>query len=150
MMKTLKHWNPFNQLIPLTGSVAGLKRKEFVVPSWLQDDQAYAFYQWRPGMEVEEHGDAVIITFLLEGTKKEHVRLHLDQRHLTVTAQRQWLFGVLPPEVSRRKTMLQTFEKKLLLPPLIDRKAISSHFEKGRLKIILPKQDLRKKELEIR
>ncbi len=148
-MKTLKHWNPFNQLIPLTHGVAGLRRKEFVVPAWLHKEQAYAFYQWRAGMEVEENREAVIITFLLEGAKKNQVQIHMDQRHLTVTAKRQWSATESDWSASPRKTELQTFEKKVLLPPLIDRKGITSRFEKGRLSIVLPKLNPEEKELEI-
>lgn len=148
-MKNYVNWNPFEQLRPLTAGLDDIQKKKFVVPTWMSQEKAASFYRWQPHIELKESSEDYVMEIIFEDVEKEHVHLSTGVDQLTVTAKR-----FLPVDgnsylKTKQKPKEQNYEKRFPLPSFIDREKISARFEKGRLKVVLPKVNEEEKEIEI-
>ena len=92
-----------------------------------------------PLCELEDKGDAILVTFDLPRVRKEDITIHTTEDTVEVTARMSnavcWeRWGIL-----QKKITFQAFRKQIKLPEPIEPERAEASFKSGILQITLPK-----------
>jgi HSP20 family protein len=85
---------------------------------------------------LREYGTHWLLEFDLPLVNKKDIKVTFDENSISVEAKLKETYS---EEKFGKKTKFEYFKKIITLPGKIDNKKISAKFEKGRLKIIIPK-----------
>ena len=85
---------------------------------------------------LREYGMYWLLEFDLPLVNKKDIKVTFDKYSISVEAKLKETYS---EEKLSKKTKFEYFKKTIALPSKIDNKNISAKFEKGRLKIIIPK-----------
>jgi len=85
---------------------------------------------------LREYGTHWLLEFDLPLVNKKDIKITFDENSISVEAKLKETYS---EEKFGKKTKFEYFKKTIILPSKIDNKKTSAKFEKGRLKIIIPK-----------
>ena len=85
---------------------------------------------------LREYGTYWLLEFDLPLVNKKDIKVTFDENSISVEAKLKETYS---EERFGKKTKFEYFKKTITLPEKIDNKKTSAKFEKGRLKIIIPK-----------
>ena len=85
---------------------------------------------------LREYGTHWLLEFDLPLVNKKDIKVTFDENSINVEAKLKETYS---EEKFGKKTKFEYFKKTITLPEKIDNKKTSAKFEKGRLKIIIPK-----------
>ena len=85
---------------------------------------------------LREYGTNWLLEFDLPLVNKKDIKITFDEDSISVEAKLKETYS---EEKFGKKTKFEYFKKTIILPSKIDNKKTSAKFEKGRLKIIIPK-----------
>ena len=85
---------------------------------------------------LREYGTHWSLEFDLPLVNKKDIKITFDESSISVEAKLKEIYS---EEKFGKKTKFEYFKKTITLPSKIDNKKTSAKFEKGRLKIIIPK-----------
>ena len=85
---------------------------------------------------LREYGTYWLLEFDLPLVNKKDIKVTFDENSISVEAKLKETYS---EEKFGKKTKFEYFKKTITLPEKIDNKKTSAKFEKGRLKIIIPK-----------
>lgn len=85
---------------------------------------------------LREYGTHWLLEFDLPLVNKKDIKITFDENSISVEAKLKETYS---EEKFGKKTKFEYFKKTITLPSKIDNKKTSAKFEKGRLKIIIPK-----------
>ena len=85
---------------------------------------------------LREYGTHWLLEFDLPLVNKKDIKVTFDENSISVEAKLKETYS---EEKFGKKTKFEYFKKTITLPGKIDNKKTSGKFEKGRLKIIIPK-----------
>lgn len=93
--------------------------------------------RWMPAVDVEETGEALVLTADLPGFTEESVEIRLENSVLTLRGEIE-----APTEkrrYHRRERRLRGFRRSFTLPRTVTADAITATFENGVLRVHIPK-----------
>ena len=85
---------------------------------------------------LREYGTHWSLEFDLPLVNKKDIKITFDENSISVEAKLKETYS---EEKFGKKTKFEYFKKTIILPSKLDNKKTSAKFEKGRLKIIIPK-----------
>lgn len=85
---------------------------------------------------LREYGTYWLLEFDLPLVNKKDIKVTFDENSISVEAKLKEIYS---EEKFGKKTKFEYFKKTISLPRKIDNKKTTAKFEKGRLKIIIPK-----------
>jgi len=106
-----------------------------------------------PALDVEEKGDAMVVTAELPGIKPDDVKVELDGALLTITGEKKEEVEKEDTErkVHYRERAFGSFSRTIRLAEEVDPEAVAAVFEDGLLKVTLKKAAAKKrKEIPIK
>ena len=96
---------------------------------------------WMPAVEVSETNDAMLLTAELPGMDEHALNITIDDNVLTIAGEKEQERTDAPPAqnyyVSER--FYGAFQRSFALPRTVDMEHVKAEFEKGILRITLPK-----------
>lgn len=96
--------------------------------------------QWfKPGFDVEETDEAILLTVDLPGLKKEDVNISLTDNVLTLSGERKLERG--NKGAGRYERSYGRFQQSFTLPGTVDPSRVEAHLEDGVLHVALPKSE---------
>lgn len=99
--------------------------------------------QWAPRVDMEQRGDAIVVTADLPGVRKEDVQIELTQEGLTISAERrdEREEGSEQSGYRSMERSYGTFYRTIPLPQSVDREKLKANMRDGVLRITLPIQE---------
>lgn len=91
---------------------------------------------WQPDVDVYETEDAVVVRVELAGVRRDALRVSVDGELLRIQGVREGA-GVGAVRLHQMEIASGPFERRLALPPEIDRERVTAHLEDGLLTVTL-------------
>ena len=130
-------WTPFQDLLTIQDRINSL----FEDTLGLKDDQALATTTWRPLVDIFEDDQAIVIKAELPEMDEKDIQIDLDNNLLTIKGDRKLEKEEKKESYHRVERFYGTFQRTFELPATVDREGISASYDKGVLKVTLPKKE---------
>jgi len=140
-------WKPFKEVSTLRKEMDNLLSKFFGKPSL-----AEAFgEEWSPTLDVSETGNSIIVKAELPGLEAKDIDVSLSGDLLTIKGEKRKEEEEKGEQYHYSERYYGSFQRSFRLPTTIKSDKIEASFEKGVLKITLPKtEEAKKKEIKIK
>ena len=130
-------WAPFQDLLTIQDRINSL----FEDTLGMKDDQALATTTWRPLVDIFEDDQAIVIKAELPEMEEKDIQIDLDNNLLTIKGERKLEKEEKKESYHRVERFYGTFQRTFELPATVDREEISASYDKGVLKVTLPKKE---------
>lgn len=139
-------WKPFREISTLRKEMDTLLSKFFGKPSLVE-----AFgEEWSPTLDVSETDNSIIVKAELPGLEAKDIDVSLSGDVLTIKGEKRKEEEEKGEQYHYSERYYGSFQRSFRLPTTIQSDKIEAGFEKGVLKIILPKtEEAKKKEIKI-
>jgi HSP20 family protein len=95
---------------------------------------------WMPALDLYETDDRIVATVELPGLDPDDVEVKVEDQVLTVSGKREFSDEVEEDHVRRIERSYGAFMRQITLPQAADAERIKATFDKGVLKIEVPKK----------
>ena len=132
-------FNPFENIM---NEMMNAPIKRFVN----QKDNQYTY----PATNVEEKEDKFVLHVMLPGLSKKDIDINIEKDHLTISSKTIEMENTESPSVYKLKEYdYHKFERKFLLPKSVLTNEIKANLSKGILKVVIPKNPLAKRTINV-
>ncbi len=130
-------WAPFQDLLTIQDRINNL----FEDTLGLKDDQSLATTTWRPLVDIFEDDQAITIKAELPEMDEKDIQIDLDNNMLTIKGERKLEKEEKKESYHRVERFYGSFQRSFELPATVDREKISASYDKGVLKVTMPKKE---------
>jgi HSP20 family protein len=125
--------NPFRELEEIQGRLSRLFTE---VPG---RDEAFAFPDWAPPVDIQETEKEYAVTVDLPEMKKENIKVGLENGTLTIEGERRLEKEEKGKKYHRIERQYGQFVRRFTMPGEIDSAHVQAQYKDGVLKVTLPK-----------
>jgi len=134
-MTVLTRWEPFREFSTLQDRMNRLFRESFE-----GQDQALATSSFAPAVDVYEDEHQVTLKIEVPGIDEKDIDVRVENNTLTVAGERKIEKEEKEENYRRIERQYGSFTRTFTLPSTVDSEKVSANYEKGVLKIALPKK----------
>lgn len=146
-VQSLGRWNPFAEMEDLRKEM-DRAFGEFV--GWTPFRMVGTDGVWSPRVDVREEQDKILIVAELPGVKQEDIQVSIEGDMLTLKGERKRETEVKEDQYHRIERRHGKFERRILLPPVVETDRVKATHRDGVLEIQLPKKEEAKpKEIKV-
>ncbi|HWI22558.1 MAG TPA: Hsp20/alpha crystallin family protein [Baekduia sp.] len=132
----LVRWQPINDFATLQSDMNRLFNN-FFEPG--RDTEGWTGSRWTPAMDLAEQDDHYVLTADLPGLSEPDISIEVEDRTLTISGERKSERESSGGNYHRLERATGSFSRSLVLPDGVDPEQIEAHFDKGVLRIEIPK-----------
>jgi len=133
-MATMVRWAPFSELASLHNEMSRFM-------NGLVEGNGRTNQSWVPTADVWETGDEVVYAFDLPGIPEDKISVELDDKALTVTAEREREEKVEDGRYFRFERRFGTFSRTIGLPQGVTEQQIKAEYKNGVLELHVAKPE---------
>jgi len=133
-MATMVRWAPFSELASLHNEMSRFM-------NGLVEGNGRTNQSWVPTADVWETGDEVVYAFDLPGIPEDKISVELDDKALTVTAEREREEKVEDGRYFRFERRFCTFSRTIGLPQGVTEQQIKAEYKNGVLELHVAKPE---------
>jgi HSP20 family protein len=126
-------FNPFRELEEIQGR---LNRFFTDVPA---RDEAFAFPDWTPPVDIQEGEKEYTVTVELPEMKKENIKVNLENGMLTIEGERRLEKEEKNKKYHRVERQYGRFVRRFAMPGEVEAAHVQAQYKDGVLKVMLPK-----------
>ncbi|MCD6430741.1 MAG: Hsp20/alpha crystallin family protein [Deltaproteobacteria bacterium] len=130
-------WAPFQDLVTIQDRINNL----FEGSMGYKDDKSLASTTWKPLVDIFEDEEAITIKAELPEVDEKDVQINLDNNMLTIKGERKLEKEEKKESYHRVERYYGSFQRSFELPATVDRDNIAASYDKGVLKVVLPKKE---------
>ncbi len=130
-------WAPFQDLVTIQDRINNL----FEGSMGYKDDKSLASTTWKPLVDIFEDEEAITIKAELPEVDEKDVQINLDNNMLTIRGERNLEKEEKKESYHRVERYYGSFQRSFELPTTVDRDNIAASYDKGVLKVVLPKKE---------
>ena len=134
-MTVLTRWEPFREFSTLQDRMNRLFRE-----SYEGQDQSLATSSFAPAVDVYEDEHQVTLKIEVPGIDEKDIDVRVENNTLTVTGERKIEKEEKQENYRRVERQYGSFTRTFTLPHTVDAEKVSADYDKGVLKISLPKK----------
>jgi len=134
-MTVLTRWEPFREFSTLQDRMNRLFRESFE-----GQDQSLATSSFAPAVDVYEDEHQVTLKIEVPGIDEKDIDVRVENNTLTVTGERKIEKEEKQENYRRVERQYGSFTRTFTLPQTVDSEHVTANYEKGVLKIALPKK----------
>ena len=135
-MPVVIKWNPSNNLFVLDETISQILDQ---VSDFMHKRQAGTSSAWAPIADMYETDEALIIHAELAGIDKHSLEILYQEGYLLVRGKRPFTSEMQSAKIHRIERMYGLFHRTFWIPVPIDSQTIAASYDRGVLRIILPK-----------
>ena len=102
--------------------------------------------EWSPAVDIYEDDKVITLTADLPGIEEKDLDVRFDDGKLTIKAERKFEEADKKDNYRRVERRYGSFQRVFTLPETVDAEAIKANYDKGALKLTLPKVEVPSKE----
>lgn len=136
-MTVLTRWEPFREFSTLQDRMNRLFRESFNDPG---RDESLTTSNFAPAVDVYEDEHKVTLKIEVPGIDEKDIDVRVENNTLTVTGERKIEKEEKEENYRRIERQYGSFTRTFTLPQTVDTDHVSASYEKGVLKINLPKK----------
>ena len=145
-MFELTPWRPFGELRTLRREMDKLWEEFFGGQDLVSSEAA-----WVPAIDISETKDAIIVRAEIPGMDAKDIEINLTGDVLTIRGEKKQETEEKDENFHRIETRYGAFQRAIRVPVSVDAEKIQAKYEKGVLKITLPKKEEAKpKHIEVK
>ncbi len=145
-MFELTPWRPFGELRTLRREMDKLWEDFFGGQELVSTDGV-----WVPAIDISETKDAIIVRAEIPGMDVKDIEINLTGDILTIKGEKKQKTEEKDENFHRIETRYGAFQRAIRVPVSVDSDKIQAKYEKGVLKITLPKKEEAKpKQIEVK
>ncbi|MBN2707074.1 MAG: Hsp20/alpha crystallin family protein [Deltaproteobacteria bacterium] len=130
-------WAPFQDLVTIQDRINNL----FEDTLGYKDDKNLAVTGWKPLVDIFEDDQAITIKAELPEVDEKDIQINLDNNMLSIKGERKLEKEEKKESYHRVERYYGSFQRTFELPTSIDREKIAASYDKGVLKLVLPKKE---------
>jgi HSP20 family protein len=147
-MADITRWDPFQDLDSIQDELNRLFGRTFSGSDKTRPGVAGG---WMPALDVYETADKVVVSAELPGLEPKEVEVSVEDSTLTIRGQRRFEQETDEQNYHRIERRYGSFARSIRLPQTADADTIEARFDKGVLKIEVPKREEAKpKRIEVK
>src|SRR2546422_667329 len=135
-MTVLTRWDPFREFTTLQDRMNRLLRDSFGSES----QEALASTSFAPAVDVYEDEHNVTLKIEVPGIDEKDIDVRIENNVLTVHGERKFEKEEKEENFRRVERQYGSFTRTFTLPTTVDAEKVSANYDKGILKIVLPKK----------
>ena len=140
-------WRPFGELTPLRREMEDLWRRFFGETPFLRPFRE----EWLPAVDISETKDKVVLKAEMPGMDAKDVNVSISGDILTIKGEKKKEEEEKDEHYHCVETYCGSFQRSFRLPHNVKADKVEATFDKGVLKITLPKtEEAKKKEIKIK
>lgn len=148
MSDRIVRWDPFRDLVSIQDDLSRLFGRTF---TGIEPMRPMATGSWMPSMDVFETEDEIIAEVELPGIDPDKVEVSVEDSTLTITGSREFSNEVKEESFHRVERRYGSFTRAITLPQTADTEKVQARFDKGVLKVEVPKVEKAKpKKIEVK
>jgi HSP20 family protein len=136
-MTVLTRFEPFRELSTLQDRMNRLFRASFEDAG---QDQSLVASTFAPAVDVYEDEHNVSLKIEVPGIDEKDIDVQIENNTLTVHGERKIEKEEKEENYRRVERQYGSFTRTFTLPPTVDSEKVSAHYDKGVLKVTLPKK----------
>lgn len=136
-MTVLTRWEPFREFATLQDRMNRLFRESY---NDAGRDESLTSTSFAPAVDVYEDEHKVTLKIEVPGIDEKDIDVRVENNTLTVSGERKIEKEEKEENYRRVERQYGSFVRTFTLPPTVDNEHVSANYEKGVLKITLPKK----------
>jgi len=136
-MTVLTRFQPFREVATLQDRVNRLFRESY---NGAASDESLTTSTFAPAVDVYEDEHKVTLKIEVPGVDEKDIDVHVENNTLTVHGERKIEKEEKEENYRRVERQYGSFTRRFTLPTTVDTESVSANYEKGVLKIALPKK----------
>jgi len=143
----LTRWDPFAEMADIRKELDQVFGEFFGrTPSSMAATEA----MWSPLVDIHETKDHLLLQVELPGVKQEDIHVSIEGDTLTLTGERKRDIEVKENQYHRIERSYGRFERKVMLPSVVDPNRVTATYREGVLEIQLPmKEEAKPKAIKV-
>ena len=137
-MTVITRWDPVREFSTLQGRMNHLLRNQFAQHDG--SDEALTSTSFAPAVDVYEDEHQVSLKLEVPGIDEKDIDVQLENNTLTVHGERKIEKEEKEENYRRVERQYGAFTRTFTLPPTVDAEKVSANYDKGVLKVVLPKK----------
>lgn len=130
-------WAPFQDLVTIQDRINNL----FEDTLGYKDDKNLAATGWKPLVDIFEDETAITIKAELPEVDEKDIQINLDNNMLSIKGERKLEKEEKKESYHRVERYYGSFQRTFELPTTVDRENIAASYDRGVLKVVLPKKE---------
>ena len=107
----------------------------------LEEENGIGLSTWAPSVDVYEDEEKLVIKAELPEMNQKDIEVHVEENQLTITGERKLEKEEKKEKYHKIERSYGTFSRSFTLPSTVDQDKIKAHYDRGVLKIELPKKE---------
>jgi HSP20 family protein len=136
-MTVLTRWEPFREVATLQDRMNRLFRETYNQAS---PDESLTTSTFSPAVDVYEDEHTVTLKVEVAGIDEKDIDIRLENNTLTIHGERKIEKEEKEENYRRVERQYGSFTRTFTLPPTVDAEHVSASYDKGVLKVALPKK----------
>jgi HSP20 family protein len=146
-MTVLTRWEPFREFSTLQDRINRVFREAYAPAG---QDEALTTSSFAPAVDVYEDEHNVTLKIEVPGIDEKDISVNLENNTLTVHGERKIEKDEKEENYRRVERQYGSFTRTFTLPTTVDSEKVSANYDKGVLKITLPKKaEARPKQIKV-
>jgi HSP20 family protein len=147
-MMDLVKWNPFREMDTFSDRFSRFFDDALFPSTWLRHESGLG--NWRPVVDIYDEDDKIVIKAEIPGVDKDHIRVDLEDRVLTISGERSHEDEVKEGNYYRKERSYGKFQRAFTLPAGLDPDKVDAEYKDGVLRVMIPKPEENKpKKIEV-
>jgi HSP20 family protein len=140
-MTVLTRWEPFHEFATLQDGINRVFRQSYAAPYREQDrDESLTTSSFAPAVDVYEDEHTVTLKIEVPGIEEKDIDVQVENNTLTVHGERKIEKEEKEENYRRVERQYGSFTRTFTLPTTVDTDGVAATYDKGVLKIALPKK----------
>jgi len=136
-MTVITRWDPFREFSTLQDRMNRLFRESYGPEG---REEALATTSFAPAVDVYEDEHNVTLKIEVPGIDEKDIDVRIENNVLTVHGERKFEKDEKEENFRRVERQYGSFTRTFTLPTTVDAEKVSAHYDKGILKVALPKK----------
>ena len=142
----IRHWDPYREMMVLRNSMDRVADRELALAP-----NSWKSFKWSVALDVVESEDEYLVKASLPGINPENLEITFEDNRLTIKGEVKAEEEVDEPRFHLRERRYGSFSRSIKLPSGIKSEKIEANYDKGVLKLHLPKvEEVKPKKITIK
>jgi HSP20 family protein len=140
------HWDPYREMMIMRNSMDRMVNRELS-----QEPNTWKSFNWSVALDIVESEDEYLVKASLPGINPEDLEITFDSNRLTIKGEVKEEEEIDEAQYHLRERSYGSFTRSIKLPTGIESDKIEANYDKGVLKLHLPKvEEVKPKKITIK